>query len=128
MTNEDYLVVSYFLCAALCAALGVLTYFFLRRPFRGVIDASRVRGVGSTLSRLFPCGFVLAAILGFVSVSYQGCERDTYRKIVESRRYLVQKNQEQISAALLSILLAVLFWDAVVLLILRDTQRARNGS
>lgn len=128
MTNERYLIASYFVCAALSIALGILVYFYLRRPFAGVADAAPGRSLPSILKKLFPCGFVLPALLGFVSVSYQSCDRTTYAEIVESRGYLVEKNQEQISSILLSILVAVLFWNLVALLMLRFAHDGRDGS
>src|SRR5437879_12810546 len=116
MTNDAYLVVSYFICGALSIALGTLVYLFLRRPFTVVADAAP-RKLRSILKRLFPIGLLFPAFLGFVSVSYQSCNRQTYAKIVENRSYLVEKNQEQISSTLLSILVAVLVWYAVILLL-----------
>jgi hypothetical protein len=127
MTNERYLIVSYFLCAALSIALGLLGYFYLRRPFAGVADSVPGRGLPSLLKRLFPCGFVLPALLGFVSVSYQSCDRSTYAEIVASRGYLVEKNQEQVSSILLYILFAVVFWNLVALLVLRFGQNGGDG-
>lgn len=128
MTNERYLIASYFVCAGLSVALGILVYFYLRRPFARVADAARGKRLPSILKRLLPCGLVFPALLGFVSVSYQSCTRTTYAKIVESREYLIEKNQEQISSVLLSILVAILFWDVVALLILRFARDNRNGS
>jgi hypothetical protein len=128
MTNEQYLIVSYFVCAALSIALGILVYFFLRRPFASVADAVSGKRLPSILNRLLPCGLVLPALLGFVCVSYQSCERTTYAEIVESRGYLVEKNLEQIASILLFILAAVLFWDFVVFLILKYAQDGKNGS
>jgi len=127
MTNERYLIVSYFLCAALSIALGLLVYFYLRRPFASVADTAPGRGLPSLLKRLFPCGFVLPALLGFVSVSYQSCDRTTYTEIVASRGYLVEKNQEQLSSILLYILFAVVFWNLVALLILRLAHDGGEG-
>jgi hypothetical protein len=80
------------------------------------------------LKRLLPWGLLLSALLGFVSVSYQGCNRITYEQIVQSRGYLVAKNQEQISSVLLYILVAVVFWNVIVLLILKYAQNGRNES
>ncbi|HEX2711020.1 MAG TPA: hypothetical protein VHM88_02190 [Candidatus Acidoferrales bacterium] len=128
MTIERYLIVSYFVCAALSVAVGTLVFFLLRRPFGGVADAVSGKHFPSTLKRLFPLGLVLPALLGFLSVSYWSCQQKTYEKIVQSRRYLVGKNQEQISSTLLSILVAVLFWDVVALLILKYAQSDRKGS
>jgi hypothetical protein len=122
MTNDTYLVVSYVVCAALSIALGTLVYLFLRCPFAAVADAAPQHNLRSILKRLFPIGLLFPALLGFVSVSYQSCDRQTYAKIVESRSYLVQKNQEQISSTLLSIGVAVLVWDVVILLLAKLAQ------
>jgi TRAP-type C4-dicarboxylate transport system permease small subunit len=127
MTNDRYLIVSYFLCAALSIALGLLGYYYLRRPFAGVAEAAPGRGLPSMLKRLFPCGFVLPALLGFVSVSYRSCDRTTYTEIVASRGYLVEKNQEQISSILLYLLFAVVFWNLVALFVLRFARDGGEG-
>lgn len=127
MTNDAYLGVSYVACAAFSIALGTAVYFFLRRPFALVADATPRKHLRSILKRLFPIGLLLPALLGFVSVSYRSCSRDTYAKIVESREYLIEKNQDQISSTLMSILVAVLVWDAVVLLLLRLAQRGSTS-
>ncbi|SRR5258706_6171219 len=127
MTNERYLIVSYFLVAALSAGVGAAVYLFLRRPFDGVADVARGKRLSSLLKKLLPCGLLFPALLGFVSVSYRGCNK-TYDQIVESRRYLVQKNQEQISSVLLYTLGAVLFWDVIVLLTLKYAQDSGDGS
>jgi hypothetical protein len=68
-------------------------------------------------------------VLGFTSVAYRGCvDHRTYEAIVQDRSYLVHKNQEQISTALLYILGAVLVWDFIVLLTLRLWQSRTDGS
>ena len=126
MTNERYLIVSYFICAALSAALGTLVYLFLRRPFASVADSASGRHLASTLKRLLPFGLLFPALLGFVSVSYSSCGRTTYEEFVQSRGYLVEKNQEQISSILLSILVAVLIWDVVIFLILKFAQSGKK--
>jgi len=128
MTNERYLIASYFAGAALSAGLGTIVYLFLRRPFGGVADAASGKRLSSMLKRLLPWGLLFPALLGFVSVSYQGCGRTTYEEIVQNRSYLVEKNQEQISSVLRYILVAVVFWDVIVLLILKYSQNGRNQS
>jgi len=128
MTNERYLIASYSVCAALSAGLGTLVYFVLRRPFGSVAAAASSKRLPAILKRLFPCGFVLPALLGFVSVSYQSCSRTSYEEIIQSRSYLVEKNLGQISSALFFILIAVLFWEVVVLLIQKDEHDGRNQS
>ena len=128
MTNERYLIASYFAGAALSAGLGTIVYLFLRRPFGDVAVAASGKRLSSMLKRLFPWGLLFPALLGFVSVSYQGCGRHTYEEIVQARSYLVEKNQEQLSSVLLYILVAVVFWDVIVLLILKYAQNSRSES
>jgi len=128
MTNERYLIASYFAGAALSAGLGTIVYLFLRRPFGSVADAASGKRLSSMLKRLLPWGLLFPALLGFVSVSYQGCGRTTYEEIVQNRSYLVEKNQEQISSVLRYILVAVVFWDVIVLLILKYSQNGRKES
>jgi hypothetical protein len=126
MTNDKYLIVSYVICAALSIILGTLVYLFLRRPFADIVDASPNKHLRSILKRVFPVGLLFPALLGFVSVSYQSCGRHTYAEIVESRSFLIEKNQGQISSTLLSIVIAVLVWDAVILLVTKLVQRRSN--
>lgn len=128
MTNERYLIASYFVGAALSVGLGTIVYLFLRRPFGAVADAASGKRLSSMLKRLLPCGLLFPALLGFVSVSYHGCTHTTYEEIVKNRNYLVEKNQEQISSVLLTILVAVVFWNVIVLLILKYAQNGRSES
>lgn len=128
MTNDTYLIVSYAVCAVLSILLGSLVYLFLRRSFAVITEAAPRKNLRSIMKRLFPIGLIFPALLGFVSVSYQSCGRQTYAKISESRSYLVQKNQEQISSILLSIVVAVLVWDVLILLLTKLAQRESNSS
>lgn len=125
MTNDRYLILSYFVCAALSLAAGLLVYLYLRRPFAGVADTASGKHLPSILKRLFLCGLLFPALLGFLSVSYKGCGK-SYADVVASRTYLVAKNQEQISAILFYIVVAVLFWNLIALLILRSAQRGKQ--
>jgi hypothetical protein len=125
LTNDQYLIVSYFVCAALSVAAGLLVYLYLRRPFAAVAGAASGKHLPTILKRLFPCGLVFPALLGFLSVSYQGCGK-SYADIVASREYLVARNHEQISAILFYVLVAVLFWNLIALLILRSAQYGRS--
>jgi hypothetical protein len=106
---------------------GVLVYLYLRCSFASVVDSAPSKHLPSMLKRLLLCGLIFPALLGFVSVSYQGCDRTTYKDIVENRDYLVAKNHEQISAILFYIVVAVLFWNLVAFLILRSAQHGGKG-
>jgi hypothetical protein len=128
MTNERYLVFSYFVGAAVSIGIGTLVYFSLRRPFAGIAEVASGKNLTSILKRLLPCGLVFPALLGFVSVSYRGCHRAAYDEIVQNRAYLVEKSQEQLASVFLCILVAILFWNLIAFLVLRHWQRGGNES
>jgi hypothetical protein len=115
MSNEQYLIVSYFLVGALAIVIAVAVYAYLRRPLAGLARAFPSRHLASVLKKLFPVGLVLPALAGFLSVSYQSCQQ-SYESIIADRSYLVGKNQEQLSAICSFLMLAVLGWGIVVLL------------
>ena len=127
MTNEQYLIASYFLVAGLCAVLAALTYGFLRRPFE--VTAEFVSGgrLRAMLKKIFPVGLLLPALLAFTSIAYETCSVDTYEGVIRNRAYLVQRNQQQISRALLFLVIAVLFWDLVIVFVLKYARSRRNG-
>ena len=126
MTNEQYLIVSYFAVAAMAIAFAGATWLYLRRSFSGTTQTLS-DNLSRVLKGMFPAGLLLPALLGFVSVSYRGCVR-SFEDIVKERSYLVQKNQEQISSILLWIAAAVLFWDLVIFFALRSTRASSKHS
>ncbi|MGD0459066.1 MAG: hypothetical protein ABSC21_15130 [Terriglobia bacterium] len=115
MSNEQYLIVSYFFVGVLSIVIAMAAYAFLRRPLAGLASAFPNRNLASVLKKLFPAGLVLPALAGFLSVSYQSCHQ-SYESIIADRSYLVGKNQQQISAICFFLMLAVLGWGVVVLL------------
>jgi len=114
MNNETYLIVSYFVVFAVACALGVATYFVLRRTVADLTRAARGGRLGQILRRLLLIGLLLPAILGFFSVTYYSCDKDTYEKIIEERSYLVEKNKEQISSTLNYLIGAIYIWGLLV--------------
>ena len=114
MSNEQFLIYSYFVVAAFVMAIGLAVYAYLCRPFDWITRKFRSSQLGVILQRLFPLGLVLPALVGFLSVDYQACDTN-YAKVVASRSYLVNKNQEQIRAACLFLMLALLVWGVIVL-------------
>ena len=117
---------SYFVCAAISVAAGILVYVYLRRPFAALAESAPGKHLPTILKRLFPCGLIFPALLGFLSVSYRGCN-ESYESIIAHRDFLVSINQNQISAILFYTVIAVLFWNLVALLILRPAQRGKKG-
>ena len=116
MNNETYLIVSYFSIGVVCLALGLLTYALLRRSFGGFTKTIPDGELGLIYRRLFLFGILLPALAGFCSVTFRSCEKDSYASIVADRAYLVAKNQEQLSACLMYICIALLVWAVVVTL------------
>jgi hypothetical protein len=123
MTNEHYLIVSYFVSAGVSLVLGTLVYFFLRRSFGEVASTVSGKNFPTILKRLFPVGLVFPALMGFISVSYLSCDHETYAKIVKSKDYLVQKNQEQVATTLFALVVAILFWDLVLVFVQKYAQK-----
>jgi hypothetical protein len=126
MSNEQYLIVSYFLVGGLAIAITMAAYAYLRRPLAGLARASLNRHLASALKKLFPAGLVLPALAGFLSVNYHSCQHESYQSIIADRSYLVGKNQQQLSAICSFVILAILGWGIIVLLSL-VTQPKKSG-
>jgi hypothetical protein len=118
MTNEQYLIVSYFLVAVVLIGMGFFTYLLLRKSFASVTEETRSRNFARVLRRLFPASIILPALVGFLSVTYYGCGKDSYASIIASRSFLMEVNQRQISTGLTWIVLSVVVWGIVVALVL----------
>ena len=129
MSNERYLIVSYFVLAFVSLSLGVAAYLVLRRPFAAIAEAVTGRFRSSILKRLLAVSMPLVAVLGFLTVSYtqQGCGR-SYEEIVKDRGFLVQMNEQQFQAASNWIVYAVFAWGVVVVICLAVLRRKAGDS
>ncbi len=128
MTNEQYLIASYFAGAAISIVLGTLVYFYLRRSFGEFVETASGNRLPSVLKKLFPCGVIFPALMGFISVTYLSCNHETYEKIVQNRQYLVEKNHEQLSSILLSLLIAILVWNVLLIFVQKHASSVKKGS
>jgi len=125
MTNETYLVVSYFGAGALCLGLALAAYVWLRRSVNGIASALPQENWGKILRKSFPISTILFAFSSFLAVDYYGgCGQKPYADIIRERSYLVEMNQKQVSQTLLAILFAVSVWGVIILLSLFAIQRA----
>ena len=128
MTNETYLVVSYFASGLLCLGLTLAAYVWLRRSVNGIASALPQENWGKVLKKAFPLSTILFAFSSFLAVDYYGgCGQKTYADIIKERSYLVEMNQKQVSNTLMAIVSAVLLWGLIVLLSLLVIQRARKA-
>ena len=128
MTNDQYLVVSYFVAGACSLVIGLCAFLWLRAPVRSFCAALPWEGLRRLLAKIFPAGVVLPALLGFLSVSYFGCDKDSYEKIVATRDYLEQKNLDQISASFAYVFYAVCVWSLILAIALWAKKRMGTSS
>jgi hypothetical protein len=126
MTNEHYLIASYFVVASVSLVLGLGAYRVLRRSFTAIIETVPGKSHLSTWKRTLVVSTTMAAVLGFLTVSYQGCGK-SYAEIVKDRSYLVQVNRDQLRAAADWIVYAVFVWCLVVLICLAVVRRKEQG-
>ncbi|HUM03961.1 MAG TPA: hypothetical protein VLT90_00775 [Terriglobales bacterium] len=133
MSNEHYLIASYFLVALVSLCLGVLAYRALRAPFAAIADLVAGRTGSTILKRALAASMTMAAVVGFLSVSYtqRGCMK--YEQVVKSRDYLVQVNREQLQGTGNWIVYAVFAWCVVILICLlvlrkKETEHSDQAS
>jgi 4-amino-4-deoxy-L-arabinose transferase-like glycosyltransferase len=111
----------------LSLGLGVAAYLVLRRPFAAIAEAVAGRFRSLILKRVLAISMTLAAVLGFISVSYRGCGM-SYEEIVKDRSYLEQVNRQQLQSASNWIVYAVFAWGGVVVIWLLVLRRDEEGS
>ncbi len=95
MTNEQYLIVSYFSAAGGGIAVAVLTALLLRSRLRGAVR-SLVKPMGRIMRRLLPTWLILMVLFAFMSVSYLDCEHHDYQQVVEDRPHMVDVTHNQL--------------------------------
>jgi hypothetical protein len=128
MSNERYLIVSYFAFALLCLGLGVLVYCILRKPFERVADTIVGKSRCTLLKRTLVLSLTAASVLGFLGVSYnqQGCTK--YEDVIKKRKNLVDRNVEQIQNTKDWLSRTVLAWGVVVAIGLAASRKKDSSS
>jgi len=117
MTNEEYLITSYFAVGIICIGLSVLIYALLKDSFEKTVSSCSGTKLPIILKKLFFIGILFPALMGFFSVSYRDC-KGSYKSIIADKTYLIIKNQAQLSAATWYLVFALVIWSFVVALIL----------
>lgn len=123
MTNENYLIVSYFIVFIISLSLGIFTYKCLKSAFEKICKEPKLSKI---LNRMFPFGIIFPAIIGYMSVSFYSCDKDNYQKVVEKKSYLIGKNLEQLSATLNYLVCALVIWSVIILIYIRYQKKANN--
>ncbi|MGE5111261.1 MAG: hypothetical protein ACM3JB_10425 [Acidobacteriaceae bacterium] len=122
MTNDHYLIVSYFVAFALCLGLAALTYRVLREPFERIADAALKNSRSVFLKRALPVALTTAATVGFLGVNYtyDGCNTHKYEDIVKDRTYMHEKSRAQLAQASITIVQVVgIFSVAALICVIR---------
>jgi len=114
MSNEQYLIVSYFVIGLTCMGLAIATFMLLWRSFAALTSAVPGGGLGRIFRKLFLVGIVLPSMAGFFSVTFRSCSKESYQTIIADRSYLVAKNQEQLRASLSHMAMALLVWGLIL--------------
>ena len=126
MSNERYLIVSYFFFAVVCPGMGILAYLILRRPFERIAEAI-VENSGALLKRALAVSMTTVAVLGFLGYSYnqKGCV--SYQQVISNRYFLVEANVKQVQGAADWIAWTVLAWGLVVVIFLATLRKRKSG-
>jgi len=130
MTNEEYLIISYFTAGLISLGFAIFAYRYLRCGFVEIMQSVSSKHLFQIFRKLFLIGIVLPALFGFFSVSFRSCSRDTYDKIIAERAYLFAKNQEQLSSSLFYIVIALLVWGLILfsaLFIIKHNKTPNNS-
>ena len=128
MSNEHYLIVSYFVVGLVSGLAGFFVYLALKNPLARITEIFPRKQFAGILRILFPIGLILPALTGFLVVRYQvGCNEKPYSKLIADRNYLVYKNQQQLSSSATQIAVALLIWGLIILLGLLRSRRGQNG-
>jgi hypothetical protein len=125
MSNDLYLRLSYVGAGLAALVLAWTAYFALKKSLAGATGALAESRLRQVIRRLFFPGVVLPAMVGFLSVTFHSCSKNTYQKIIEDRAYLIAKNQEQISASLSHVVIALMVWGLILLGVLALSRRSR---
>ena len=127
MDNETYLKISYFVVLLGSVLVGVVAGALLRGALRRLRGPDPHSNLIRRVRRVVPMMLLLAPFLGFTTVSYYSCNRETYPKIVESREYLVQVNRDQLRAALQYSTVAILLACAAVVAAILCSRPGEKG-
>ena len=129
MSNEEYLITSYFVVGAFSIVVASLTYLWLRPTIHDLSQKLSGKYLSRILKKTLPLSLFFPALLGFCSVTFRSCSKDTYKEIIADRAYLVAKNQEQLSMTLFYVSVGVIILGLFVfgVLIVNDYRYRNNG-
>jgi hypothetical protein len=130
VTNDRYLIISYFGACAVTLGLGAAVYLMLRRPIAQLSQALLGNTGGRVMRSVLSITLLLASLAGFFGISYteNGCNRLKYEDVVKEKSYLNQVNRQQFHNSADWLLVTVLCWAAASLLGVIFVHRARYSN
>jgi len=126
VTNEQYLIVSYFAAAGGGLLAAVVTTVILRGPLRQSLR-SAVLPLGRLLRRALPVWLILLVLCAFMSVSHLDCTHHTYQDVVTDRPHMIQVTRTQ-AQHMLFYLSAALFAYAISLAVMLAISHKAAGN
>ena len=127
MSNDSYLIASYFSFLALTLAMGFAVCLVLRRPVERFAEA--VVGAHSrTIRGILSSTMLLAAMAGFFGISYTntGCGNLKYEDVVKDRSYLHETNRKQVHNSANWLLGVIVVWSVAGLVIVIVAQKRES--
>jgi len=129
MSNEKYLIISYFVVCGMALIVAFSAYLWLRPAVQGISQKLSAKQLARIIRKLFPLSLLFPVLLGFFSITYKNCEKDTYEKVIADRSYLVTKNQEQLSATFRNASVGIFVFGLLVFIVLiADDNQHRKKS
>ena len=115
MTNEAFLIASYFAVGAATLVVPVLIYLSLRGGMAAVLGLVGHRAFSRLTRALFLPALWIAAVLGFASTPFiPACSSLTYPAVVNNRAYIVRIERQRFAGSLEWVAYGALGWAAVV--------------
>lgn len=127
MTNEKYLVVSYFVAFDAGLVAAIIVALLMRRPLRQAVAGLAGR-IGHVARRIFPIWLVLLVLFAFMSVSYMDCSHHSYEDVVADRDHLVERTYMQTERMMIWLAVGLLgFSLALAVMMLVCPPRNKNA-
>lgn len=125
MSNDHYLIVSYFVGFGLSLALAALTYQLFRESFGRIADAALTNSKSTFLKRALPVVLTVGATFAFLGVSYtdNSCETRTYAQVVKERPYMQERNRKQLAETSITMARLVVGFSVAALICLIAIRR-----
>jgi hypothetical protein len=128
LSNDHYLVVSYFIMFGVCLGIAALTHRLFREPFGRIADAALKDSKSAFLKRALPVVLAVGATFAFLGVSYtyNSCRMYTYAEAVKERSYLQERNRAQLGETSIAMARIVVMFSVAALVCIIVIKRNKD--